>query len=443
MSEMVAEVKIEDISSVKKKLFLEIPWTEVKTELDKAYRIVGQKAKIKGFRVGKAPRKILEQFYKKEAEEEAISNLVSKSYATVLETNNIMAVSQPVIDQKGIEIDKEFAYSATVEVQPVFEPQDYIGLEVEKEEYKIIDSDLEARLEQIRQMYSTIETIEEDRSVLNGDYVVIDFEGQVEETIRKELTSENYLLEIGSNMFIPGFEEQLIGTKKGETKEIRVTFPEDYAAKDFAGKEGIFSVALKDIRVKNLPELDENFIKNFESYESIDDLKKDIHKSLEEENETRIASDLRKNLVTSLLEKNEFEVPSTFVNRQIYYMMMDVQQRMVNNGMAPEKAAQISSNLHDKFESDATRMVKTSLLLAKIAEKESIVVDAGDVEKRLQELTKKYSQNYDTLKEAYESNNLIDRLKDEILEEKTLNFLEEKADLKIVTKKREEVTGEE
>ncbi|MBN2515275.1 MAG: trigger factor [Deltaproteobacteria bacterium] len=443
MSEMVAEVKIEDISTVKKKLFLEIPWTEVKTELDEAYRTVGQKAKIKGFRAGKAPRKILEQFYKKEAEEEAISNLVSKSYTNALEIHNIMAVSQPVIDQKGIEIDKKFAYSATVEVHPLFEPQDYSGMEVEKEEYEITDDDVEARIEQIRQMYSTIESIEEDRDVINGDYVVIDFEGKVDETIRKELTSENYLLEIGSNMFIPGFEEKLIGTKKGETKELRVDFPEDYTAKDFAGKEGLFSVTLKDIRVKNVPELDENFIKNFEAYESIDELKKDIHKSLTDENEARIKSDLRKNLVTKLLEKNEFEVPSTFVNRQIYYMMIDVQQRMINNGMDPQKAAQISSNLHDKFESDATRMVKTSLLLAKIAEKESIIVDEKDIEERLHELTTKYSQDYDSLKGAYESNNLIDRLKDEILEEKTLNFLEEKADLKTVTKKSKKVTGEE
>ena len=443
MSEMVTEVKIEDISTVKKKLSLEIPWTEVKTELDEAYRMVGQKAKIKGFRAGKAPRKILEQFYKKEAEEEAISTLVSKSYTNALETNNIMAVSQPDIDQKGIEIDKIFAYSATFEVQPVFEPQDYSGMEVEKEEHEITDSDVDMRLKQIQDMYSTIESIEEDRDVINGDYVLINFEGKVDETIRKELTSENYLLEIGSNMFIPGFEEKLIGAKKGETKEIQVSFPEDYAAKDFAGKEGFFSVTLNDIRVKTIPELDENFIKNFETYESIDDLKKDIQKNLTEENEARIKSDLRKNLVTKLLEKNEFEVPSIFVNRQIYYMMMDAQQRMTSNGMDPQKAAQISSNLHEKFEIDATRMVKTSLLLAKIAEKESIVVGEEDIEERLQELTTKYSQDYDSMREAYESNNLMERLKDEILEEKTLNYLEEKADLKVVKKTNEEVTGEE
>lgn len=256
MGEVAAEVKIEEINSVKKKLSLEIPWSEVKRELDEAYNMVGKKAKVKGFRPGKTPRKILEMYYKDQAEEEAISNLVSKSYSKALETNEIMAVSQPVIDQKGIETDKDFAYSATVEVQPVFEPKDYIGIEAEKEELEITDSDVETRLEQLRQMYSTIESIEEDREVAEGDFVSIDFEGKVDDEVRKELSSENYLLEIGSRKFAPGFEEQLIGAQKGEFREVQVTFPDEYQNKDFAGKKSLFSVTVKDIREKKIPDLE-------------------------------------------------------------------------------------------------------------------------------------------------------------------------------------------
>ncbi len=443
MGEVAAEVKIEEINSVKKKLSLEIPWSEVKRELDDAYGVIGKKAKVKGFRPGKTPRKILEMHYKSQAEEEAISNLVSKSYSKALETNEIMAVSQPVIDQKGIETDKDFIYSATVEIQPVFEPEDYTGIEVEKEELEITDSDVEARLEQLRQMYSTIESIEEDRKVIEGDFVSIDFEGKVEDEVRKELSSENYLLEIGSRKFVPGFEEQLIGAQKGELREVQVTFPDEYQNKNFAGKESLFSVTVKDIREKKIPDLDENFIKNFETYETLEDLKKDIRKSLIEENESRIKSDLRNNIIIKLLDNNEFEVPSTFVNRQIYYMIMDAQQRMIRNGMPPEKATEISVNLHDRFEGDATRMVKTSLLLDKISEKESITVDEKEVEERLKELAHNYAQDYESLRTNYEKNNLIDRLKDEILEQKTLNFLEEKADIKVMKKKSEEEKGEE
>jgi len=443
VGEVAAEVKIEEINSVKKKLSLEIPWSEVKRELDDAYGVIGKKAKVKGFRPGKTPRKILEMHYKSQAEEEAISNLVSKSYSKALETNEIMAVSQPVIDQKGIETDKDFIYSATVEIQPVFEPEDYTGIEVEKEELEITDSDEEARLEQLRQMYSTIESIEEDRKVIEGDFVSIDFEGKVEDEVRKELSSENYLLEIGSKKFVPGFEEQLIGAQKGELREVQVTFPDEYQNKNFAGKESLFSVTVKDIREKKIPDLDENFIKNFETYETLEDLKKDIRKSLIEENESRIKSDLRNNIIIKLLDNNEFKVPSTFVNRQIYYMIMDAQQRMIRNGMPPEKATEISVNLHDRFEGDATRMVKTSLLLDKISEKESITVDEKEVEERLKELAHNYAQDYESLRANYEKNNLIDRLKDEILEQKTLNFLEEKADIKVVKKKSEEKKGEE
>jgi len=443
VGEVAAEVKIEEINSVKKKLSLEIPWSEVKKELDEAYNVIGKKAKVKGFRPGKTPRKILEMYYKDQAEEEAISNLVSKSYSKALETNEIMVVSQPVIDQKGIETDKDFTYSATVEIQPVFEPKDYTGIEVEKEELEVTDSDLETRLEQLRQMYSTIESIEEDREVIEGDFVSIDFEGKVDDEVRKELSSENYLLEIGSRMFVPGFEEQLIGAQKGELREVQVTFPDEYQNKDFAGKESLFSVTVKDIREKKIPDLDENFIKNFEAYETLEDLKKDIRKSVIEENESRIKSDLRNNIIAKLLDNNEFEVPSTFVNRQIYYMIMDAQQRMIRNGMPPEKATEMSVNLHDRFEGDATRMVKTSLLLDKISEKESITVDEKEVEERLKELAHNYAQDYESLRANYEKNNLIDRLKDEILEQKTLNFLEEKADIKVVKKKSEEKKGEE
>lgn len=443
MGQIAAEVKIEDVSQVKKKLSLEIPWAEVKTALDSAYAVIGKKAKVKGFRPGKTPRKVLEMHYKKEAEEEAISNLITESYTKALESNSLSPVSQPEIDQEGIETEKDFAYTATFEVEPVFEPKDYTGIEVEKEEHEVTDSDVEERINQIREMYSTLEGTEEDRGVVENDFVTIDFQGTIDGESRDDMKSENYLLQIGSNMFIPGFEVQLIGAKKGETKEITVTFPDDYTATELAGKEAIFSVSVKDIRVKKLPELDENFIKNIEAFETLDDLRKDIRQTLETENETGIKNNLRNNMITKLLENNDFEVPSTFVNRQIYYMMMDAERRMISNGMPKEKAAQISANLHERFEGDATRMVKTSLLLGKIGDKESITVEDEDLEKRLKELAERYGQDYESLKTTYENNNLTDRLKDEILEQKILDFIEDKAIIKVVPKKTDKETGEE
>lgn len=443
MGEITAEITIEDISPAKKKMSLEIPWSKVKNALDDAYRKIGKQAKVKGFRPGKTPRDVLESLYKKEAEEDAVSSIISESYVNALETNKITPVTQPVINRGGIETDQVFSYTATFEVVPSFEPKDYHGLDVEKEVYEVTDDDVAARLDSLRDMYSTLEAVDDDRGVSEGDFVSVAFEGSVDGEVRKELTTENYLLQIGSETFVPGFEEQLMGVKKGENATVTVTFPEEYHAKELTGKEGVFTVTVKDIHVKKVPELDDAFVKNLQTYETIDELKDGVRKSLEEEYAARTKSELRNRLVSRLIEHNEIDVPPSFVERQIYYMMMDAERRMIGNGMPREEAAQISSNLHERFRDDAERMVRTSLILEKIAEKESISVSDEDVNERIRETARQYGQTYETIRAAYEKNNVIERLRDEILEQKTLDFLEEQATIKVVTKTTDKETGDE
>ena len=443
MDEITSEVKIEEINSVKKKLSFEIPWSDVKNELDSAYLVVGKKARIKGFRPGKVPRKVLEVHYMDEAEGEAISNLVSKSYLKALEKNDIMAIDQPVIDQKGIEKEQNFSYTATVEIHPVVEPKDYTGIEVEKAELKVTKSDIDSRLDQLREMYATLEEVKEKRGLNEGDFAVIDFEVTVDGKERKELASKNYMLQLGEGMFMPGFEDKLKGLKKGETREVSITFPDNFDTKEIAGKEGIYSVTVKDIREKKVPELDGEFINNFEKYESLDDLKKDIKKTIEEEKKVSIKSDVTKKLVDTLLEKNDFDVPSMWVERQIYIMTLDAQQRMIRNGMAPDKVVEISANLHDRFQDQAKRMVKSAVLLNKIAEKESIIVEETEIEERLKEIAAQTARDIEKVKDTYEKNNLIEGLKNEILEEKTLKFIEDKAAIKTAKKKKGEAKEEE
>ena len=443
MGEVTSEVKIEEINSVKKKMSFEIPWSDVKNELDSAYLVVGKKARIKGFRPGKVPRKVLEVHYRDEAEGEAISNLVSKSYMATLEKNDIMPIDQPVIDQKGIDRDKNFSYTATIEIQPVVEPKDYTGLEVEKAEPKVTKKDVDNRLEQLRDMYATLEDVKEERGLKEGDFAVIDFEVTVDGKERKELASQNYMLQLGAGMFMPGFEDKIEGLKKGGTKEVSITFPDNFDTKEIAGKEGVYSVTVKDIREKKVPELDSEFIKNFEKYESLNDLKKDIKKSIEEEKKASVKSDVTKKIVDALLEKNDFEVPSVWVERQIYIMTLDAQQRMIRNGMAPDKVVEISANLHDRFQDQATVMVKSTLLLNKIAEKESITVEENEIEESLKEIATQTARDVETVKETYEKNNLIEGLKNEILEKKTLEFIEDKATIKTTKKKKTETKEEE
>ena len=436
MSEISAAIKIEDISSVKKKLFFDIPWADVKNELDTVYRKVGRTAKVKGFRPGKIPRAILEMYYREQAEEETVTSLVNRYYWQTLQEKEIPAVTQPQIEQKGIERDKDFSFSAIVEVEPDIDPKDYLGLELEKEDPVVTEEDLEKRLQDIRQMFATMEDLNEDRGVIEGDFVTLDFTGKVAGEPLKELTAENHLLEIGSKTFVPGFEDHLIGIKKGENRSFVVKFPETDMTAHLAGKNVEFTVNIRGIRVKRAPEIDENFIKNFEKYESLEALKTDVHKNLEEEKMQKVAAELDKSISEKLLACNDFEVPDSFIERQIHHMMSDMQRRMMSGGMDQKKATELALKFHDQFREEATKIVKTVILIKNIARKEALTVDEEEVEKQIAKIASQRAQDYETLKKSLEKEDLIDSIKSEILSRKTYEFLTAKAHITTVSAKK-------
>jgi len=428
-------VKIEELSPVKKKMSLEIPWDEVKNELDAAYHDVGKKARLKGFRPGKIPRKVLETYFKDQAEGETTTNIVNKYYWQTLEEKGIVALSRPEINQEGIKENTNFSFTASFEIEPEFEPKNYKGLDLEKEEVRITDDDVQKRIDEIRHMFATMEEVKEDRAAVMGDFVVIDFEGTLNGEAYKELKAENYFLEIGSGKFVPGFEEQLIGIKKEDKKEIRVTFPADYHESKFAGQEVVFNVTVKNIREKKLPENDDNLIKNFERYNNFEDFKNDVRTSLEEKNQQTGKVDLQNSITEKLIKDNDFEVPPSLVERQIYYMMADTQRRMMSAGIDEEQAMEFSMKMHDKFKDDAEKIVKSFLLLKKIAQKESLTVEEPDIEKYLQDLAVQHKRDYESLKKMYEEEERRDNLKMEIMQKKVFDFIEQNANIKTVEKK--------
>lgn len=432
MSQVV--IKIEDLSPVKKKMSLEIPWSEVKNELDTVYHDVGKKAKVKGFRPGKVPRKVLETYYKDQVEEETVTNIVNKYYWQSLEERGIAPVSRPEINQEGIKENTDFSFSASFETEPEFEPKGYMGMELEKEAIKITDDDVKKRIDEIRQMFATMEDVVDDRPAGKGDFVVIDFAGSLDGEFHKELKADDYFLEIGSEKFVPGFEEQLIGVKKGETREVKVTFPEDYHENKFAGKEVIFNVTVKSIREKKLPKDDENFIKNFEKYNTFEDFEKDVRKSLEEKAGRTTEVNLQNSITEKLIKENDFEVPLALVDKQIYYMMFDTQQRMMSAGIDEHSAMDFSFKMRDKYKGDAEKIVKSFLLLKKIAQKESFVAEADDIDKYLQELAGQSGRDYESLKKMYESEEKKDYLQMEVIQKKVFDFIQKNANIKIVEK---------
>jgi trigger factor len=427
-------IKMEELSPVKKKLSFEIPWIEVKEELDAVYRDVGKKAKIKGFRPGKVPRKVLERYFKEQAEGDAITNIVNKNYWQALENKGLMSISKPDIVQEGLKENADFSFTASFETEPEFESKGYKGMEVEKETIQITDVDLENRLMQIRQMFATMEEVKEDRPLAKGDFVTIDFAGSLNAESPKELKAENYFLEIGSQRFIPGFEEQLVGMKNSETKLINLTFPEEYQEKKFAGKEVTFSVTVKNIKEKKLPGIDDAFIKNFDRYNSLEDLKNDVRKTLEEEGKKLSETKLQNSIMEILMKENDFEVPPSLVEKQIYYMMADTHKRMTSAGMDEKNALELSFKMHDKFKDEAAKIVRSFLILKKIAEKESFIIEEPDMDQHIRDLAEKHGRDYELLKSAYEQEERKDNLKAELIQKKVFDFIEQYANIKAVEK---------
>jgi len=313
---------------------------------------------------------------------------------------------------------------------------------VEKEDWQMTDEELEKGLKQLQLMHSTLEAVEEDRGVEKDDFAVLRFEGKVDGVAKKELSAEHHMVQVGSGSLIPGFEDQLLGMKKNETRQVKVTFPEDYANKDLAAKEALFEVELKDIRQRKLPELNEEFVKNFEKYQSLDELRDDLRKSIVERNTTRVREDMRREIVNRLIEKNDVPVPNVYVEREKRFIMTDAVEKMTGGGVPREQAIGVVSNLHEEYGKQALRMVKATLVLRKVAEKEGIRVEDGDVEAKLRDLSERYGRDYESVRASFEKNeNLMTRLADELHEQKTIDFLEGKANIRLV--KKEAGAGEE
>ncbi|MCX5831273.1 MAG: trigger factor [Deltaproteobacteria bacterium] len=432
MSETIMAVKVEDVNPVKKKLSFDVPWDDVKKEMDAVYREVSRTAKVKGFRKGKVPRNILETLYKEYAETETITKLIERLYFEALQANAIMAVNHPDIEQgQGIEHEKNFTFVATVEVAPVIEPRGYTDLALEKIERDVTEKDVEAKLEEYRRMFATMDEIQEDRGIKEGDFITLDFAGKIDGVSKKELSAEGFFLEVGAKRFIPGFEEQLIGVVRGEPKEINLKFPDDYYAKDVAGKDAVFNFTVKNIKEQKLPPLDSSFIENFDTFGSIEELKDDIRQKLTEQNKARSQNDLRNLTVTELLKVNEFEVPECYVEREYQYMMADTKRRMAMEGLDKDAAAGLQAKFQDQYRQGAIRMVKVASLLDSIARKEGITVEDSELQARIDEMATQ-SRNYDTTKKYLEKEEIKANLSREILHNKIFKFIEDHAQIKVV-----------
>ena len=429
-------IRVEDVSAVKKRIICDVPWETVDNELKSIYRSIGKKASVPGFRKGKVPLAILQSRYQKEAESEAITNLVTKYYADAVRENNIPVVDQPSITQDGIIPDTDFAFTADVEIAPDIEPKDYTGLSLEKGGVKITKKMIQERIDQILNMYATMEAVTEDRGAKEGDHVIVDFSGVVDGVEREELVQTNFPVQLGSHNIFEEFETELAGAKKGDTKEINLVIPDTFGSEEFRAKDAVFTVTVNDIREKKVPAFDEDFLKYFDKYETLDDLRNDIDKTLRDEEEARVKSELKESVLDQLLEKNEFDVPDVYVNRQIALMTYNAQRRMVGGGMDPDEAMNLSPEMRQRFEEPAIRFVKASIILDAIADKENIAVEDTEIDSKMADVARMYGRDVASWKETEDGEKVRTRIADDLREEKTVDYIVEQATVKTVSRKK-------
>jgi trigger factor len=426
------KANVEEISSIKKKLNIEIPVDQVTKEVDSFYGELRKKAKIKGFRPGKVPRNILERHFKDYAKAEVIQKLIQDTYPTALSEINLHPVSPPVIDPGELENGKSFQYTAIIEIKPEIKMEGYLGLRIEGKKEGVKDEEVGERLRNLQNLHANLKTISEARPIQTGDYVILDYEAKKDGKSLEEGKAIDFSVEVGGGQFIPALEEKLIGLRPEEEKEIEVSLPEDYGYQKWAGKTISFHVKIKEIKEKILPPLDDEFAKDLGDYSSLETLKAKLKEEIEKEKELLLDRQLKDQVVDQLLRANSFEVPESMVDEQAKNLVSNTKLRLAAQGLALKNLSVSEEKLQEDYREMAKRQVRTFLILEKIASQEGISVTDDETEGRLKEIADRTHQKFDVVKRYYEKNGLIPELKAGVMTDKTLDFLLQKAEINYI-----------
>ena len=368
---------------------------------------------IPGFRKGKAPFNIVEKYYGAHIfYEDAFNELVPSIYDEEIKTNKIDAVSRPKIDVVQMEKGKDLIFTAIVETKPEVKLGKYKGIELKKIEYKVTDKDVEDEINQMAEHNSRMVAIE-DRACKDQERVTIDFEGFVDGKPFEGGKAEKHQLTLGSHTFIPGFEEQILGMKIDEERDIKVTFPEDYFTKELAGKEATFHIKLHAINVKELPKIDDEFAKDVSEFDTLADLKKSIKDKKTEENNHRAEHEMEDAAIEKVASESKIDIPNGMIELEIDNMEDNISQRLQYQGLTFEKylkmVGKTEADVREEFKDDAKKNIITRLVLEQIVEDEKIKPDAEDVKKHFEEMAKQYNRKVEELEKNEELKEYLEK----------------------------------
>lgn len=409
-------------------LKLAVEYEKFEKAINEVYNKTKSRFNIQGFRKGKAPRKIIERYYGAEIfYEEAVEIVFPEAYEVALKEHNIEPIDYPGITVEEINKGEDVVFTVIIEVIPEFEVTGYKGIEVEKKEYNVQEEDIQKELDALLQQNVRMIAVE-DREIQEEDMVIIDYKGMIDGVAFEGGTAERRGLTIGSGQFIPAFEEQLIGKNIGEEVEVKVTFPEDYYAKDLAGKEAVFEVVIHEIKEKEIPQLDDEFAKDVSEFDTLDELKDDIRETLEKNAKNRAEQELRNSIIEQVSDKSDIEIPYALVERQIDNMLMDFGYSLQYQGLNLEYYLQTTGmseeDLRGQMRADATKIVKNELVIGKIGEQENIVATDEELNEQIEETANQFGQDIEKIRSSLGEQGLKS-IKESIIFRKTIDFLVE------------------
>lgn len=413
---------------------------EFEAAVVKAYQASKDQFMIDGFRKGKAPRSIIEKHYGEGIFfEDAINNLFQESYPGAVRELELEVIDSPAAEFSEIGKGKPLTITITVPVYPIIEVKDYLGVEVEQEEVKVKAEDVDKEIEALQKRNARMVLAE--RPVREGDTVILDYAGFVGEEQFEGGTAERQELKIGSGMFIPGFEEQLVGVNAGEKKDVVVTFPEEYHADSLAGKEAVFHCEIHEIKEEQLPELDDEFAKDVSEYDTLDELKKATEERLQKYADSQALNAAKDAIIEKVYEANKTDVPRVMVEDEIDRMVQELDQQLRYQGLPLEQYLQFMEKemaaFREELREEATKKVVTRLVLMSIVEAEKVEVSEEELESELKDMAAVYNTDVEQVRQMIGVENITYFMKD-IQLKKVIDLLYEKADVKMVEPKAEE-----
>ena len=427
------KVKVENVKDKANEVKLEftVEAEKFNEAIQTVYKKNAKYFNIPGFRKGKAPFKMVEKAYGIQIfYEDAFNEIAGEVYAKGLEDNKIEAVSKPEVEIKQIEAGKDLIFTAVVQTKPEVKLGEYKGIQLKKIEYNVSDEDVEHELAHVAEHNARLVAVE-NRPVEKGDTTIIDFEGFVDGKAFEGGKAENHELEIGSGKFIPGFEDQIVGMKIDEERDIKVTFPEDYPAKDLAGKEATFKIKLHEIKKKELPEINDEFAKDASEFDTLEDWKKSIREKLEKDNSSKAKFEMEDKAIEEVCNASTVDIPSGMVETQIDNMEKDISSRLSYQGMNLDQYLQMigktKQEFRDEYKEQAEKQVKTDLVLEAIMKDAKIEVTEDEIEEKIKEMAKLYGQNEE---EAKKNPNLRKYVEETLKTEKTIHFIVDNAKIK-------------